>query len=171
MVSAVEKIEQTLEDLLNFVDVVPSVKERVLLYPLIVKSLMLFYSAMQKQRVDYEIFMSDRQLEFELDPRQMKKVFVHLIRNAVEAMEQGGKLMIEAIVLNGQLRVAVRDSGIGIAEADIRRAADPFYTTKTAGTGVGLTLVERIVKDHNGTLSIRRRESGGTEVAFTLAGG
>jgi signal transduction histidine kinase/response regulator of citrate/malate metabolism len=170
MVSAVEKIEQTLEDLLNFVDVVPSVKERVLLYPLIAKSLMLFYSAMQKQRVEYEIFMPDRQLEFELDPRQMKKVFVHLIRNAVEAMEQGGKLVIEAIVLNGQLRAAVRDSGIGIAEADIRRAVDPFYTTKTVGTGIGLALVERIIKDHNGILSIRRRESGGTEIAFILPG-
>jgi signal transduction histidine kinase len=171
MVSAVEKIEQTLEDLLNFVDVVPSVRERVLLYPLIAKSLMLFYSAMQKQRVEYEIFMPDRQLEFELDPRQMKKVFVHLIRNAVEAMEQGGKLVIEAIVLNGQLRAAVRDSGIGIAEADIRRAVDPFYTTKTVGTGIGLALVERIIKDHNGTLSIRRRESGGTEIAFILPDG
>ncbi|WP_417909314.1 response regulator [Candidatus Electronema sp. PJ] len=170
MIKEVGKIEQTLEDLLNFVDQEPSVKERVLLYSLIVKSLMLFYSAMQKQRIEYEIFMPDRQLEFELDPRQMKRVFVHLIRNAVEAMEQGGKLVIEAVVTNGQLRIAVLDSGIGIAEADIRRAADPFYTTKTAGTGVGLTLVERIVKEHSGILSIRRRESGGTEVSFSLPG-
>jgi signal transduction histidine kinase len=46
--------------------------------------------------------------------------------------------------------------------------ANPFYTTKVAGTGVGLALVERIVKDHEGTLHIRGRESGGTEVIVTL---
>ncbi len=171
MVKEAVKIEQTLEDLLNFVDKMPPKKEQVMLYPLVVKSLMLFYSSMQKQGVDYEVLMPDRQLEWQLDPAQIRRVFVHLIRNAVEAMEQGGRLLIEAAALDGQLRVSVRDTGLGIAEADIRRAADPFYTTKTAGTGVGLTLVERIVKEHGGELLIRRRTSGGTEVAFTLPGG
>jgi signal transduction histidine kinase/response regulator of citrate/malate metabolism len=171
MIKEVVKIEQTLEDLLNFVDTVPTVKERVLLYPLIVKSLLLFYSAIQKQKIEYELLIPNRQLEFELDPRQITRVFVHLIRNAVEAMEQGGKLVIEAAVTNGQLHVAVKDSGIGIDEIDIRRATDPFYTTKTVSTGIGLALVDRIVKEHGGSLSIRRRESGGTEVSFTLPGG
>ncbi|MCW5200972.1 histidine kinase, partial [Desulfobulbus sp. F4] len=152
----------------DFVDKSPPVKETTPVYPMIVKSLMLFYNAMQKQRIDYEIIISDRQLKFELDQQQIKRIFVHLIRNAVEAMEQGGKLIIEVLVLNGQLRAAVRDSGIGIAEADIRRAADPFYTTKTIGTGIGLALVKRVITEHGGSLSIRRREGGGTEVSFTL---
>lgn len=168
MTREVARIEQALEDLLNFVDKVPPVKEQVLLYPLIVKSLMLFYSAMQKQGVEYEVLIPDHQFLCEVDPKQMKRVFVHLIRNAVEAMEQGGRLVIETAAEAEQLRIAVRDSGIGIAEADIRRATDPFYTTKTAGTGVGLALVDRIIKDHGGTLAIRRRSSGGTEVAITL---
>jgi signal transduction histidine kinase len=170
MIKEVSKIEQTLEDLLNFVDTVPTVKERVLLYPLIVKSLLLFYSAIQKQKIEYELLIPDRQLEFELDPRQITRVFVHLIRNAVEAMEQGGKLIIEAVNSNNQLYVTVKDSGIGIDEIDIRRATDPFYTTKTVSTGIGLALVDRIVKEHGGNLNIRRRESGGTEVSFTLPG-
>ena len=168
MITGVEKIEQSLEDLLNFVDKSPPVKELTPIYPLIVKSLLLFYNTMQKQKIDYEIVMSDRQLKFELDPQQLKRVFIHLIRNAVEAMERGGKLIVEILFFNGQLRAAVRDSGIGIVEADIRRASDPFYTTKTAGTGIGLALVSRIISQHGGTLSIRRRESGGTEVSFTL---
>ena len=57
---------------------------------------------------------------------------------------------------------------MGIAAADLQRVSDPFYTTKVAGTGVGLALVERIVKDHQGKLYIRCRESGGTEVIVTL---
>lgn len=171
MIKETVKIEQTLEDLLNFVDTMPLKKERAMLYPLIVKSLMLFYSSMQKQGVEYEVRMPDRQIEWQIDPAQIRRVFVHLIRNAVEAMEQGGKLAVEAAALDGRLRISVRDTGLGIAEADIRRAADPFYTTKTAGTGVGLTLVERIVKEHGGELLIRSQEGGGTEVSFTLPGG
>jgi len=170
MIRSVEKIELALEDLLNFADKSPPVKELVSVYPLVVKSLMLFYNAMQKQQIDYEIIMPDRQLQFQLDPLQIKRVLVHLIRNAVEAMEHGGRLVIETLVLNNQLCAVVRDSGIGIAEADIRRAADPFYTTKTIGTGIGLALVNRIISEHGGALNIRRREGGGTEVSFTLPG-
>jgi signal transduction histidine kinase len=112
--------------------------------------------------------MPDRKFVCCVDPRQMKRVLVHLIRNAVEAMEQGGQLAIEVATETEQLRIAVRDSGIGIPDADLQRAADPFYTTKTAGTGVGLALVTRVVHDHGGTMSIRRRNSGGTEVLLVL---
>jgi signal transduction histidine kinase/response regulator of citrate/malate metabolism len=168
MVSGVEKIEQALEDLLNFVDKSPPVKESVSLYPMIIKSLMLFYSVMQKQGVEYEVIMPDRKFSCCVDPRQMKRVLVHLIRNAVEAMEQGGQLTVEVRADAEQMRIAVRDSGIGIADTDLQRAADPFYTTKTAGTGVGLALVTRVVHDHGGAMRIRRRESGGTEVLLVL---
>ncbi len=168
MVKEAVKIEQTLEDLLNFVDKVTPVTETVMLYPLLMKSMMLFYPAMQKQGVEYEVFLPDPQFSCEIDPRQMKRVFVHLIRNAVEAMEQGGRLEIKVTAEGGLMHVAVLDSGIGIAEADLLRAADPFYTTKTAGTGVGLALVERIVRDHGGSMIIRRRRGGGTEVILTL---
>ena len=136
--------------------------------PLLIKSLMLFYVAMQKQGVEYEVDLPDRQFSCEIDPQQMKRVFGHLIRNAVEAMEQGGRLLIKVTADGALLRVAVLDSGIGIAEADLHRAADPFYTTKTAGTGVGLALVDRIVRDHGGSMIIRRRRGGGTEVVLTL---
>ncbi|CAK8711163.1 MAG: GAF sensor signal transduction histidine kinase [Candidatus Electronema aureum] len=170
MIKEAVKIEHTLEDLLNFVDKEQPAIEQVLLYPLLIKSLMLFYSTMQKQGIEYEVIMIDRQLICMVDPKQMRQVFVHLIRNAVEAMEQGGKLIIEAATADGQLRIAVRDSGLGIAEADIRRATDPFYTTKIAGTGVGLALVQRVIKDHNGSMIISRRPSGGTKVALVLPG-
>ncbi len=169
MTKEVGRIEQTLEDLFNFVEKVELKKEKVLLYPLIIKSLMLFYSIMQKQGVEYQVIIPDSQFICELDSRQMKRVFVHLIRNAVEAMENGGMLLIEVIAENDRICIYVRDSGTGIADCDLHRATDPFYTTKTAGTGVGLALVERIVRDHDGTLTIHRRDRGGTEVIIVLS--
>uniref|UniRef100_UPI004055D086 ATP-binding protein n=1 Tax=Candidatus Electronema sp. TaxID=2698783 RepID=UPI004055D086 len=110
----------------------------------------------------------DRQLMCQLDPTQIRRVFVHLIRNAVEAMEQGGRLVIEVATKGEKLRIGVRDSGTGIAEANIERVTDPFYTTKPDSTGVGLALVERIVKYHVGELAIHRQKGGGTEVEITL---
>ncbi|MCW5203286.1 MAG: response regulator [Candidatus Electrothrix communis] len=167
MTMEVTRIEQTLEDLFNFVDTSPVKKERVLIYPLIIKTLMLFYKTMQKQGITYQAIVPE-QLICELDPNQIRRVLVHLVRNAVEAMEIGGTLEVEVTNNLEYNQITVRDSGMGIAAADLQRVSDPFYTTKVAGTGVGLALVERIVKDHRGTLHIRCRDSGGTEVIVTL---
>jgi signal transduction histidine kinase len=163
----VTRIEETLEDLFNFVDTSPVVKEHTLLYPLIIKTLMLFYPTMEKQNIKHQTSIPE-QLTCELDPNQVRKVLVHLIRNAVEAMEKGGKLEIELTNDEKYIRIAVRDSGMGIAVADLQRVSDPFYTTKVAGTGIGLALVKRIVHDHQGTLHIRCRNKGGTEVIIVL---
>ncbi|MCI5207319.1 MAG: histidine kinase, partial [Candidatus Electrothrix sp. ATG2] len=167
MAMEVTRIEQTLEDLFNFVDTSPLKKERVLIYPLIIKTLMLLYSPMEKQNIKYQAIVPE-QLTCELDFSQMRKVLVHLVRNAVEAMEKGGELEVEVTAEEQYIRIVVRDSGMGIAAADLQRVSDPFYTTKVAGTGVGLALVKRIVNDHQGELNIRCRDSGGTEVTITL---
>jgi signal transduction histidine kinase/DNA-binding response OmpR family regulator len=167
MTMEVTRIEQTLEDLFNFVDTSPVKKESVLVYPLIIKTLMLFYKAMEKQGIKYQAIVPEP-LICELDPNQIRRVLVHLVRNAVEAMENGGTLEVEVTNDLEYIQITVRDSGMGIAAADLQRVSDPFYTTKVAGTGVGLALVERIVKDHRGTLHIRGRASGGTEVLVTL---
>ncbi|WP_339134164.1 MAG: response regulator [Candidatus Electrothrix sp. GW3-4] len=167
MAIEVTRIEQTLEDLFNFVDTSPVKKEPTLVYPLIIKTLMLFYNTMEKQGIKYQALVPE-QLTCAFDPGQIRKVLVHLVRNAVEAMENGGNLQVEVTTDKEYIHIAVRDSGMGIAAADLQRVSDPFYTTKVAGTGVGLALVERIVNDHQGMLHIRCRDSGGTEVIVTL---
>ncbi|MCI5149556.1 MAG: GHKL domain-containing protein, partial [Candidatus Electrothrix sp. MAN1_4] len=167
MAMEVTRIEHILEDLFNFVDTSPVQKERIPLYPLIIKTLILFYPAMAKQGVNHQTIIPE-QLICDLDPNQMRKVFVHLLRNAIEAMENGGELEVEVTSDAQYIYIAVRDSGMGIAAADLQKVSDPFYTTKVAGTGVGLALVERIVNDHQGKLHIRCRDKGGTEVLITL---
>lgn len=167
MTAEVTRIEETLEDLFNFVDTTPVQKEPVLVYPLIIKTLMLFYNNMEKQGVKYQTVVPE-QLTCNLDSAQIRKVLVHLVRNAVEAMENGGTLNIEVTSDEEYIRITIRDSGMGIAAHELQRVSDPFYTTKVAGTGVGLALVERIVEDHQGKFSIRCRDSGGTEVVVSL---
>ncbi|MBW1750860.1 MAG: response regulator [Deltaproteobacteria bacterium] len=162
------KIENTVEDLFSFVEQVVLEKENLPLYPLINKSLMLYYNAMQKQGIKYQLNVPDNAPTLEVDPRLMRQVFVHLIRNAVEAMPDGGKLDIEVELASEQVRISLRDSGAGVARPVLERAMDPFYTTKTFGAGIGLALVKRIVSDHDGVLEIKKLDTGGTEAVVTL---
>ncbi len=162
------KIENTLEDLFSFVEQGAPEKEKVSLYPLINKSLMLYYNVMQKQGLEYQLIMPENEPILEVDPHLMRQVFVHLIRSAVEAMSNGGQLVIEVQVDAEQVSIKVRDSGLGIAESELEQATDPFYISKTFGAGMGLDLVKRIVRDHNGVLTIKKRNTGGTEATVTL---
>ncbi len=168
MTTEAVKIEQILEDLFSFVEDTTPKKEKVLLYSLINKSVMLFYPAIEKQGIELELILPEKEPTCDLDIELMRRVFVHLLRNAVDAMKDGGDLVIEVILNPEQVRIDVRDRGTGIADADLKRVADPFFTTKTVGAGMGLVLVQRIIMDHGGELIIRKRAKGGTEAAVVL---
>ncbi|WP_457574124.1 response regulator [Desulfolithobacter sp.] len=164
------KIEKTLNDLFSFVEQTAPVLKTVSLYQLIQKSLGLCYSTMQRCHVVHELILPEPEPVLDIDPDQIGQVLVHLIRNAVEAMTSGGRLTIEVQRQGDEIAIIVRDTGEGIADFNLERATTPFFTTKTYGTGMGLTLVKRIVKDHGGRLEIKSvtGEGGGTEVIVTL---
>ncbi|WP_456388641.1 response regulator [Desulfolithobacter sp.] len=164
------RIEKTLIDLFSFVEQTKPVRRSVSLYQLIQKSLVLCYSALQRCNIDHELILPEPEPVLDIDPDQIGQVMVHLIRNAVEAMGGGGRLTIEVQRRGGEIAIIVRDTGSGITNFNLERATAPFFTTKTYGTGMGLTLVKRIVKDHGGRLEIQsgRGENGGTEVKVSL---
>ena len=103
------------------------------------------------------------------DRSQVKQVFLNVFLNAVQAMDGGGTLSIEDIVLeNGKTLVRVSDTGPGISEEDLDKVFDPFFTTKKGGTGLGLSICYTIVKAHGGEIELRSRLGKGTTVLVTL---
>jgi signal transduction histidine kinase len=99
------------------------------------------------------------------DGDKLKQVLVNLCKNAVEAMPQGGELLVRAHHAGGQLTVEVADTGVGIpAGVNI---FEPFVTTKSEGTGLGLSIVQQIVAAHGGTLTYTSEPGKGT--TFTVA--
>lgn len=86
------------------------------------------------------------------DPARIKQVLLNLLKNATEAMGNGGTLTVTSSRANGRARITVTDTGGGIPEAVRDRVFDPFCTTKETGTGLGLTVCQRIVADHHGEI-------------------
>lgn len=101
------------------------------------------------------------------DRRRLEQAALNIMLNAVEAMEGGGRLRIRLAEEDGQVVAEFSDTGPGIPEEEVEKVVRPFYSTKPAGTGLGLPLVARVMAAHGGTLDIRSRP-GGTTVRLSL---
>jgi signal transduction histidine kinase len=101
------------------------------------------------------------------DPEQLKQVFVNLISNAVQAMgEEGGALTVSTGFEDEFVFVRFSDTGPGIPSESIGKVFDPFFSTRDDGTGLGLTIVHRIVDEHGGHIEVT--SDAGTGTAFTV---
>lgn len=95
------------------------------------------------------------------DPVQMKQVLVNLVKNAMQAMTNGGKLTLATGETAETVWVEVGDTGGGIPQEQLNRIFEPFYTTKKKGSGLGLMIVQRIVRDHGGRIDLESRAGQG----------
>lgn len=88
------------------------------------------------------------------DAGQLKQAFYNLIKNAIQAMQKGGALSITCDYDDESVRLAFSDTGCGIKPEDLPRMFKPYFSTKSSGTGLGLMIVDRIIRDHGAKLSI-----------------
>lgn len=114
--------------------------------------------------------------EVQADGYKMRQVIENLLRNAVESLAgpaRANRIVVSTRLEEGRVCVGVRDTGIGIAPADLDRIFEPFYTSKTSGSGLGLPVVQRIVEAHGGAVRVESRPGEGTlvEVRLPLAAG
>ena len=109
----------------------------------------------------------------QLDRDRILQVLLNLTQNSIDAMPNGGKLILSAVWLAEQnsVQLGVQDTGQGIAQADLPRLFEPFFTTKTRGAGLGLAVVRKIVDAHHGEVEVSSEEGVGTQVRLTLPQG
>ncbi len=162
------KIESTLEDLFSFVEEQELNIAPHPLYPLIRRSVMLFYTTMKSGNINYLLDFPGKSPILMVDGTKIRQVFLHLIKNSIEAMPQGGTLTVSCKEEKDDFLVSVSDTGGGIADSAITQVKDPFFTTKTYGTGMGLTLVEKITTMHNASFSIVHKEGNGMVATVTF---
>ncbi len=102
------------------------------------------------------------------DERYMKQVLLNLIKNAQAAMPKGGLLTIATVGSDGEVRISVCDTGTGISQENLKKIFEPYFTTKGNGTGLGLTLVYKIIREHQGEMSVDSRVGEGTDFEIIL---
>ncbi|HYD85222.1 MAG TPA: ATP-binding protein, partial [Opitutus sp.] len=100
------------------------------------------------------------------DHNQLKQVFFNIVKNAVEAMAPGGELKIRSHADDDNVYLLFGDSGAGIKQEDLVRLFQPYHTTKSTGHGLGLMIVQRIMRDHGGQIGIESKEGVGTLVTL-----
>ncbi|NRD77773.1 PAS domain S-box protein [Bacillus sp. BRMEA1] len=102
-------------------------------------------------------------------PHQLKQVFVNFIKNAIEAMPNGGTVTIDAQkISNKRVQINIADEGLGIDNERLCLLGTPFYTTKDKGIGLGLTVSNKIIQEHKGTMKIESQSGKGTTVKVEL---
>lgn len=105
-------------------------------------------------------------LFIQMDFDKMVQVFVNLIDNAIQSMDENGNVTIRLLKVENKAVVEVSDVGVGIEEADLKKIFSPFYTTKSDGTGLGLSICQKIIQDHGATIEAASILNQGT--SFTI---
>jgi len=103
-----------------------------------------------------------------LDEKYMKQAILNIIKNAISAMPTGGELRVTTARQAGEAILSIADNGIGMSDEIINKIFEPYFTTKDFGSGLGLTLVYKVVKEHMGEISVSSQEGMGTTFSITL---
>lgn len=103
-----------------------------------------------------------------LDAEKIKQALINVVQNSIEAMPNGGKLMVATRVKQRRVVLTIEDTGVGIPEEDLNKVFEVFYSRKEQGTGLGLPISLHIIEMHGGTIEIQGKRNVGTTCAITL---
>lgn len=150
------RLNRLVNDVMDFARARPLRLERTSLNPIIHRVMQLFSQRFKSAQITTELQLND-ELTVVCDPEQIEQVILNLVSNAIESLEESnGQRELSLIVRRHRpyLSLRVIDNGQGIAEADIDKVFDPFYTTKVSGGGLGLPTLQGIVLRHQGTITV-----------------
>lgn len=121
-----------------------------------------------ERNVEVVVDLDNRMPPFSFDYAQIKQALLNLFVNSLDATQPGGTLIVSTEAVDSTANITVKDTGAGIKKEDLGKIFKPFFTTKTRGSGLGLAIAERIVKEHNGYISVESEEGRGSTFRIAL---
>jgi signal transduction histidine kinase len=165
----IDRLTEITETYLRFVRLPRPKREREDLGSLVTAVVEFARAELAMAGVSLEVQVEPGLPEAAADENQIRQALLNLVRNAKEAMTGGGRLQVSVTAGGpGQLRIAIADTGSGIAPEHLTNIFDPFFSTKEKGTGLGLALVQQIVAEHGGRIEVASGPQGGTVFAINL---
>ncbi|MDO0824322.1 sensor histidine kinase [Desulfosporosinus nitroreducens] len=164
-----ERLNRLLSEFLSFARPKELVREGITLGKLLDEGVTLVQPALRQNNIKLEQARSQVDLqEVEVDPDQIKQVILNILLNAIDAQGEGGVILLSGVQEDGFVGFAVSDEGPGILPDALPYIYDPFFTTKETGTGLGLSVVHRILDQHGGKITTLNLNERGVRVEILL---
>ena len=170
-----DQINRLVEDLLELARVPKYHFEKIDIKSLLEQIIDFLGEEMKNRQINCHCEYSSDLPPIQADVSQLSKAFNNLIRNAVQAMPSGGKLLIKALyqkehiegvpkltARNGRITLVFQDTGAGISPEDIKNIFSPFFTTKDIGTGLGLAITHKVITEHGGQIDVESHNGKGS---------
>jgi two-component system sensor histidine kinase HydH len=168
MIAETERLNRVISQLIEFARPLELNTEKIRFVDLVSHTIKLIAADAQQSNISIEINTAEAMPMVEVDPDKIKQVLLNILLNSLSAMKEGGKLTIGFSCGTDNLNVIISDNGTGINEADLPKIYDPYFTSKPAGTGLGLAVVQKIIEAHGGRINVESRIGQGTKVSLSL---
>lgn len=164
--SEVDRLDTIIQQFLGSVRAAKPDFKQVKIHELLSEALEFMKLEIENKKINVEGIWSNKLHSVAGDSTQLKQAFYNLMKNSIDAMPDGGELKILCIEEGDFLKTTFTDTGKGISVDELGKIYDPYYTTKNEGTGLGLFIVEKIIREHGGRVGISSDEGRGT--VFTI---
>jgi len=168
----IAQIEKFIKEMLNFTRATELQKASFAVEQIVDESLKMMGDAFREKKITFEKRLDKSLPEFLVDGDRLRQVFLNLLRNAVEAVGNEGRIVLSAVVKDDKrgrrIRIRVSDNGSGIPEKDWENVFEPFFTTKSWGIGLGLANARKLIELHRGTIRVVRSSGPGTTFEILL---
>ncbi len=176
MIEEVERLDRVVQELLDFAKPVTAERKASDVNAIVEDALSLVAEDAAFRDVEVARDLGAELPEVLVDARQLRQALLNVLLNGIEAMREGGKLTIRTALRPGDqpfVAVEVTDTGVGMDGDEMDKLFEPFYTTKPEGTGLGLTIVSRLIEQNRGRLGVQSARGEGTTFTISLpaAGG
>jgi PAS domain S-box-containing protein len=165
----IQRLDSILKQFLQAVRPTMPRRERQDIHALLHETLRLLEPELEARKIQVELDLAESLPPAEIDGGQFQQVFYNLIRNAYQALPAtGGRIAIRSRMNDYEYVISIEDNGMGISPEHMGAIFEPYRTTKSSGSGLGLLIVRRIIREHGGEIAIESQENQGTRVIIHL---
>ena len=165
----IHRLDAILKQFLHAVRPTTPRRERQDIHALLHETLRLLEPELESRKISVELELATLLPPALIDPGQFQQVFYNLIRNAYQALPgQNGRITIRTGINDFEYLISIEDNGTGISPDHMGAIFEPYRTTKSSGSGLGLLIVRRIIREHGGEIAIESEETRGTRIVIHL---
>ena len=163
----VKRMNKTIENFLRFSRPEPIIKSEFVLSELINSVEAQYQALVEKNGIELTVHQGwDGKVNW--DRNQIKQVLINLIKNSIESIENSGKIEIKIEGETSNVAIYITDTGEGISDGDLQRIFNLYFTSKAKGTGIGLSIIQRIINEHDGMINVESKLGMGTTFTLTI---